>query len=232
MTLAELKDKCKTKGWKINKISEKPARMYKVSYKAKTGSYVYTTYVRRKCSACKKEVMKDIDTYRRKNIKPMPGKCMFGKPQRSFCSYKCRAEAVSGEKHYMYERNKVYFRKNGGYAMMKRYNHPHRNNHNFVQRSRLVIEDKIGRYLKPYKDGQGELVHHINMCKTDDNYENLMLCNGASEHLLVHATFNKICKPLIDAGIIGFDTDEGYYLTELGLVLIKMQTEEITKVKN
>ena len=65
MTLKELKQKCKTNGWDIKKISEKPARMYKVSYKIKAGSYVYNTYVRRKCSTCKKEVMKDLDTYRR-----------------------------------------------------------------------------------------------------------------------------------------------------------------------
>ena len=212
MKLVELRQKCKDNGWDIKKISEKPARMYKVSYKAKTGSYVYTTYVRRKCSTCKKEVMKNIDTYRRKNVKPIPGKCMFGKPQRSFCNSECRSIAVSGENHYMHDRDKVYIRKQDGYAMMKRYEHPNRNSQNFVQRARLVVEKHIGRLLKPFRNGTGELIHHINMNKLDDKYENLLLCDGASEHLLVHATYNKLCKPLMDAGIIDFDIEKGYYL--------------------
>ena len=212
MKLVELKQKCKTNGWDIKKLSEKPARMYRVSYRAETGSYVYTTYVRRKCSTCKKEVMKDVDTYRRKNFKPASGKCMFGKPQRSFCSDECRKIAISGENHYMYDRDKVYIRKQDGYAMMKRYDHPNRNKQNLVQRARLVVEKRLGRYLEPFRNGTGELIHHINMNKLDDRDENLLLCDGASDHLLIHATYNKLCKPLMDAGIIGFDIEKGYYL--------------------
>ena len=214
MTLKELKEKCISKGRKIIKISEKPARMYKVSYRNGNGKYIYRTYVRRKCSICKKEVMKDIETYKRDNINPISGKCMFGKPQRSFCSQKCRAKGVSGKKHYMYHEDKVYYRKKDGYAMQKRYNHPNKNNQNLVTRSRLVVEENIGRYLKPYDNGRGEMVHHINMSKADDSYENLMLCSNASEHLLVHGTYNKLCKPLMDAGFIQFDEKKGYYLTK------------------
>ena len=212
MKLVELKQKCQTNGWDIKKLSEKPARMYRVSYRAETGSYVYTTYVRRKCSTCKKEVMKDVDTYRRKNFKPASGKCMFGKPQRSFCSDECRKIAISGENHYMHDRDKVYIRKEDGYAMMKRYEHPNRNNQNLVPRSRLVVEKRIGRILKPFRNGKGELVHHINMNKLADRDENLLLCEGASEHLLIHATYNKLCEPLMDAGIIDFDIEKGYFL--------------------
>ena len=213
MTLKELKNKCSNNKWKIKKISEKPARMYKVSYRANTGSYVYTTYVRRKCSICKKEVMKNIDTYRRKNVKPISGQCTFGKPQRSFCNKECRKIGVSGENHYMHNKDKVYIRKENGYAMMKRYNHPNKNRENLVQRARLVIEQFKGRYLKPFRNGVGELAHHINMNKLDDRYDNLLLCDGASEHLLIHATYNKLCKPLMDAGIIGFNKETNeYYL--------------------
>ena len=212
MNLKELKNKCKTNGWNIKKISEKPARMYKISYKAKTGSYVYSTYVRRKCSTCKQEVMKNIDTYRRKNIKPMPGKCMFGKPQRSFCSESCRIKGISAENHYMHNKDKVYIKKQDGYALLKRYGHPNRNKSNFVQRARLVVEKRIGRYLKPFRNGKGELVHHINMNKLDDRDENLLLCDGASNHLLIHATYNKLCKPLMEQGIVGFNMEKGYYL--------------------
>ena len=57
MTLQELKQKCKLDNWEIKKISESPARIYRVRYETPDGSrsHAYNNYVRRKCSTCKKE---------------------------------------------------------------------------------------------------------------------------------------------------------------------------------
>ena len=221
MTLAELKQKCESNNWEIKKISEQPARMYQVRratlgyvYGNGKRSHTYNTYVRRKCSTCKKEVMKDIRTYRNKNFKPISGQCMFGKPQRSFCSDECRIIGISETNHYMHDYDKVYIRKKGGYAMMKRYDHPNKNNENLVSRARLIVEKQIGRYLVPFLNGKGELIHHINMDKCEDKYENLLVCDGASIHQELHGTYNKLCKPFMDLGIIEFDAKEGYYVKE------------------
>ena len=220
MTLKELKSKCQEEGWEIKKLSEKPARMYRVKYKTDKSKhpnkYLYVTYVRRKCSICKKEVMKNVDSYRNKNVKPVTGQCMFGKPQRSFCSDECRTIGISGKNHYMYSQTRVYQRNADGYIVMKRYDHPYKNKSNNVQRGRLVVEKDIGRYLKPRinnKPGSGELVHHINMCKQDDSLENLLLCSDASHHLKIHGTYNTICKELMSRNIVRFDKEKGYYLT-------------------
>ena len=218
MKLLELKQKCKDNNWEIKKISEKPARMYRVRYKTdkskNPNKYLYVTYVRRKCSTCKKEVMKNIDTYRRKNFKPVTGKCMFGRPQRSFCSDECRAIGISETNHYMHDFDKEYIRKKDGYVMLKRYDHPNRNNQNLVPRARLVVEKYIDRYLTPFLNGVGELIHHINMDKHDDIYENLLICDGASIHQELHGTYNKLCKGLMDDGIVGFDSKTGYFRKE------------------
>ena len=47
----------------------------------------------------------------------------------------------------------------------------------YVKRATLIIEKKIGRYLK-----FGEMVHHTNKKRTDDRPENLKLCRNQSEH--------------------------------------------------
>jgi hypothetical protein len=59
--------------------------------------------------------------------------------------------------------------------------HPGANNRGYVLRSRIVIENKIGRILS-----RNEHVHHKNRNKLDDSEENLELTNSsihAKEHL-------------------------------------------------
>lgn len=73
---------------------------------------------------------------------------------------------------------------NGGERNIKNYiyvympTHPNAIKSGCVKRSRLVMEKKIGRYLKPK-----EVVHHINGIKMDDRYKNLILFSNNSEHL-------------------------------------------------
>lgn len=71
--------------------------------------------------------------------------------------------------------------KSGGYILVHSPNHPFCDAHNYVKRSRLVMEKHIGRYLL-----RTEIVHHINEIKSDDRIKNLKLFPSESEHQMFH----------------------------------------------
>ena len=72
-----------------------------------------------------------------------------------------------------------------GYVQVLRPNHPF--NHNgYVFEHRIVMEKKIGRYLRPE-----ERVHHINKIKTDNHPSNLELFPNHSKHFSKHSGWNK-----------------------------------------
>lgn len=66
-----------------------------------------------------------------------------------------------------------------GYVFIYNPKHPH-NDHKYVKRSRLIMEEKLGRYLFTK-----EIVHHINGIKDDDRIENLIICTKG-EHSTIH----------------------------------------------
>lgn len=229
MTLKELKEQCEERGWEIKKISEKPARMYKVRYATPNGhnSHDYITYIRRACSTCKKENMVNRSVYYRKNHTAITNKIgqnksLFGRAKRNFCSHKCRAKAISGKNHYMYTEGRVSWTSHSDYIQVQTLDHPY-NVKGYIAQHRWVMEKHLGRYLKPvirFKSGKnkgkikqhGELVHHIDMDKHNNDISNLSLCTSVSHHINVHASYNKICADLMKLGIVGFKDDE-YYLT-------------------
>jgi len=67
-----------------------------------------------------------------------------------------------------------------GYVYVYKPEHP-RAVQNYVRRSHLVVEEFIGRYLKP-----NEIVHHIDFNKSNDNINNLMIFKSNREHILFH----------------------------------------------
>jgi hypothetical protein len=65
-----------------------------------------------------------------------------------------------------------------GYALLKRPDHPRRNRHDYVREHRLVMEEKLGRYLEP-----GEVVHHKDGDKLNNHPDNLELFRRNADHL-------------------------------------------------
>ena len=68
---------------------------------------------------------------------------------------------------------------NHGYRYSHKPSHPFANKEGYVYEHRLVMEEKIGRYLN-----KEEKVHHINHVKTDNRPENLELASNHREHLM------------------------------------------------
>lgn len=64
-----------------------------------------------------------------------------------------------------------------GYILCFEPEHPNKNSGSRVFEHRLVMEKKIGRYLK-----KSEIVHHINKKKNDNRPENLFLVKNHKEH--------------------------------------------------
>lgn len=62
-----------------------------------------------------------------------------------------------------------------------------------------VMEKHLKRELRP-----GEVVHHLDLNKTNNKINNLLLCCRA-EHTFLHSQLNELVKPLLESGQIIFD---------------------------
>lgn len=65
-----------------------------------------------------------------------------------------------------------------GYVLIKDYNHPHSDRHNYVREHRLVMEKVLGRYLE-----SNEVVHHKDGNKQNNHPDNLELYSSNKQHL-------------------------------------------------
>lgn len=66
-----------------------------------------------------------------------------------------------------------------GYWYVYSIKHPHRIKSGYVAEHRLIMEDLLGRYLKPQ-----EVIHHKNGIITDNKKSNLILCKSTGEHAM------------------------------------------------
>jgi len=68
-----------------------------------------------------------------------------------------------------------------GYIYILQPAHPRATKAGYIKRSHLIMEKKIGRFIKPL-----EIVHHINGIKDDDRLENLQLFSNRNKHNKIH----------------------------------------------
>jgi hypothetical protein len=68
-----------------------------------------------------------------------------------------------------------------GYIMVYAPEHPYCNSNGYVREHRLVMEQRLSRYLRPE-----ETVHHINEIRDDNRDENLELFESREAHSVIH----------------------------------------------
>lgn len=91
---------------------------------------------------------------------------------------KSRGRGLRGEQNYFWKSGQVV--DEDGYILVYAPDHPYRTASNKVRQHRLVMEKKLGRYLKPT-----EVVDHINGVTNDNRPENLRVFSSNAEHLHV-----------------------------------------------
>lgn len=64
-----------------------------------------------------------------------------------------------------------------GYILLLKPNHPFCNSIGYIREHRLIMEEKLGRYLTPT-----EKIHHINGIRSDNRIKNLVLCQSGGKH--------------------------------------------------
>ncbi len=110
-----------------------------------------------------------------------------------------------GKLHPMWKGGKI--KKGGaGYIGIWKPDHERADHQGYVYEHTLVMEKMIGRL--PVKGK--ESVHHINLEKTDNEPENLYLCDYGT-HIKLHRQLEGLIKPLIQLGILVFDREESKY---------------------
>ena len=186
MTLKSLQAKAEKLNAVINKRDD---GNYRIIYGYKNG----VTYVSNlKCYICNKDCLQAWTSWK--------------KGRKATCSRKCMDRGMYHDKQHLHD-GKWWdkYSNHKGYKAIKRKDP----NTSKIMRSYEHADNFEKEYSRKVKPGHQ--LHHNNMCKTDNRVSNLTECSPR-KHQLLHATYNNICKDLMDMGIVGFDKDSGYYL--------------------
>lgn len=114
-----------------------------------------------------------------------------------------RKDAV--ENHHGWKGRRIV--KGDGYYGIWNPKHCRADNQGYVYEHTLVYEKNTG-----YLPKKGEVIHHIDIDKLNNDFSNLYLC-GNKEHLEIHRSIEKLIKPLLEKKIIGFKKG-GYYVID------------------
>ncbi len=104
-----------------------------------------------------------------------------------FCSVTCRVESRRGIKPPNYAGGRHIFR---GHVRVLAHGHPRENRHGYVYEHILVAEKALGRHL-PIANP----VHHHDRDRANNANRNLVICENAGYHNLLHARMR-----IVDAG--------------------------------
>jgi len=108
-----------------------------------------------------------------------------------------------GSKNPMYKNGK--FKVKSGHILVLKPKHPFANVNGRVFEHRLIVEEYLGRYLKPF-----EQVHHIDGDSSNNVIDNLFLTTKKGNSI-AHHSLNKLIKSLLEDKIIRFNKNTGLY---------------------
>jgi hypothetical protein len=100
-----------------------------------------------------------------------------------------------------------------GYVLVKDYKHSNRNSHNDILEHILIMSNFLKRPLK-----KGEIVHHIDFVRNNNDLKNLYLFSSRSEHVKSSASIFKLIKFLLEYKIVKFNKKSGIYLLNIGRI--------------
>jgi DNA-binding NtrC family response regulator len=114
---------------------------------------------------------------------------------------KLKAKGIESDRFH-----KHYREKDSGYILILKPSHPRADKSGYVPEHTLVMEQMLGRLLKP-----DEVVHHINGNKSNNQPENLRLMT-AFQHKQLHSSLD---RKTVDIEYAAKMLDEGYTLSEV-----------------
>lgn len=131
-----------------------------------------------------------ISEYKDKSIKQIARELGINQVviRRYFEKYGIQFKPTNEAKGRKGEKNKNW---NGGRFIRNGYievyapDHPRRGTRNYMYEHIIIMENHLGRYLEP-----GEVVHHKDLCKTNNDIDNLLLMTH-SEHMKLHHQINR-----------------------------------------
>jgi len=130
--------------------------------------------------------------------------CGFKKGEKKSKKTKIKmAKSKIGKKNPSYKNGK--FKTKSGHILVLKPKHPLCNTNGYIYEHRLVMEKKIGRYLKVY-----EQVHHIDGNSSNNNISNLFLTTLVG-NIRAHSSVNKLLEGLLKDKIIKFNKKIGQY---------------------
>lgn len=158
---------------------------------------------KKKLLATKKELEEMY--YNQKRTMPQIAKkygCTKATVWKHFKKNKLKSRKMVGSNHGSWKGGRVI---KNGYIAIWNPKHPRANNVGYVKEHILIMENKIKRQIK-----KTEHIHHIDFDRTNNNPENLWLCNIKNHHKAELSLYN-IVKELVKNKIIKFDKKIGGY---------------------